>query len=222
MGRKEKQDLQTRKAHISGCPGGRQRKVVKGENLQHLNVDLCPYVVITTYLTLQIRSTHHAPRPWQFQSKQNKDKNPSSLCEGGDGMKIRDYDPPQTHPPQWIFHPFSCTPHITSLPKKLRAAIHLKLPTLISRVYYQLNPYFTYLPDLPVSFLIFFWDKSFSLETESPGKLKRVIMPGFHPWFDWLVVWPGHWDFSVPLSDCKVQPRWRTSLSRLSHLLLQF
>ena len=59
MGRKEKQDLQTRKAHISGCPGGRQRKVVKGENLQRLNVDLCPYVVITTYLTLQIRSTHH-------------------------------------------------------------------------------------------------------------------------------------------------------------------
>ena len=149
-------------------------------------------------------------------------KIPSPLGKVATGWKSGTMTPLQTHLPQWIFHPFICTPHITSLPKKLRAAILLKLPTLISRAYYHLNPHFTNLPELPVSFLNFFWDKSFSLGTESPGKLKKVIMPGSHPWFDWLVIWPGHWDFSVPLSDCKVQPRWRTSLSRLSHLLLQF
>ena len=108
------------------CPGGRQRKVGKGENLQHLNVDFCSYVIITIYLALQIRSTHHAPRPWHFESKQNKDKNPFSPLEGGNGMKIRDYDPPPNSPSPMNIPPLHLYfPH-KWLSKKPRAeATHL-------------------------------------------------------------------------------------------------
>ena len=45
-------------------------------------------------LSMQIGSTHHAPMPWHFWSGVNEDKNPSFLWEGGSGMKIRKYDPP--------------------------------------------------------------------------------------------------------------------------------
>jgi len=45
------------------CLGGRQRKVGKGMNLLQLNVTFAHYVLITTKLALQIRSTHTAPMP---------------------------------------------------------------------------------------------------------------------------------------------------------------
>ena len=72
-------------------------------------------------LVLQVRSTHHASMLWHFWSKLNKDKNPSSPQTEGAGMKIREYDPKPLLP-WWTFHPFICTPLITSLPKKPRAA----------------------------------------------------------------------------------------------------
>ena len=54
------------------------------------------YGLITIQLALQIRSTQHAPMPWHFWSKLNKDKNPSSPQEDGAGMKIK--IKPQTPP----------------------------------------------------------------------------------------------------------------------------
>ena len=72
-------------------------------------------------LVLQVRSTHHTSMLWHLWSKLNKDRNPSSPQTEGAGMKIREYDPKPLLP-WWIFHPFICTPLITSLPKKPRVA----------------------------------------------------------------------------------------------------
>ena len=79
---------------------------------------LCPhYNKIITKLLMHIRSIHHALTPWHFQSKLNKDKNPSSLREGGAGMKIREYNL-QAPPSQWIFCLCNWMSIIMSVPKK--------------------------------------------------------------------------------------------------------
>ena len=75
------------------CPRDRLRKAGKGGNLQRPNVTFCSSFSHYNKISLAAKSTHHAPMPWYYQSKLNKDKYPSSSREGGAGMKIREFDP---------------------------------------------------------------------------------------------------------------------------------
>ena len=148
------------------CLGGRQRKVGKGMNLLQLNVTFAHYVLITTKLALQIRSTNTAPMPW---SKLNKDKNPSSPGKlgwnSGNGI-------PKLLLPPWMFCPFICMPHITSLPKKSRAATHL-CAALPLRTYSCINKSSLDFLDLPVLFLNSFCERTvYSPVTVMPRQLR--------------------------------------------------
>lgn len=58
-----------------------------------------------------------------------KDKNPCFSWEDGAGMKIQKWL--SLHSPV-ISHPFIYMPHITSFPKKLRGATHLRVPVRLS------------------------------------------------------------------------------------------
>ena len=83
------------------------------------------YALITIKLTLQLRSTHHAPMQWHFWSKLNKDRNPSTLWKMELGWKSRNKTS-KLLLPQWRVRPFICMPLMTSLPKKPRgSAPHL-------------------------------------------------------------------------------------------------
>ena len=114
----------------------------------YLMVTFAHYALITIKLALQRGGTHHAPTPWHFRSRLNKVKNPSSLQEGGAGMKNQEINPKRL-PPQWMLCPFIFTSHITSLPKTHREATHLCLATLPLNEYkVLLNPHSAFLTSI--------------------------------------------------------------------------
>ena len=86
--------LQTdRKPHVVNvkCPGGKGERGLNPQLPKVTCSSLCPYYnTIIIKLATQIRSSHHAPTPWHFWSKLNKDKNLPSLWEGEAGMKIKE------------------------------------------------------------------------------------------------------------------------------------
>ena len=76
---------------------------------------LAHYVLITIKLPLQIRSSHHAPKPWHFWCNLKKDKNPSSpqkvKLEWKSGTTT-----PKTPPAPVNIPLLHCMPLITSIP----------------------------------------------------------------------------------------------------------
>ena len=78
------------KPHIWGdkCPGGRLGKVGKSGNLQPPNVTFCSLCFHYNKISLECKKCPSYTMPWHIQSRLNKEKNSSSLQEGGAGIKI--------------------------------------------------------------------------------------------------------------------------------------
>ena len=94
MAKKSRNPQTGRKPHILGCKASIEKKK-EGKGHESSESE-CNLVLITPSLQQNCnkisyarRGTHHAPMPWHRWSKLNKDKNPSSLWEGGVGIKIK-------------------------------------------------------------------------------------------------------------------------------------
>ena len=87
----------------------------KGGNLLHPKVTIVHSVLIVIKLALQIRSSHHVPKPWYFWRNLKKDKNPSSPQK----MKLEWKSgniAPKTPPAPVNIPLLHCMPLITSIP----------------------------------------------------------------------------------------------------------
>ena len=73
-------------------------------------------------LASQIKHHHHAQASGHFHSKLNKPQNPSSPREGGNGMKLREYNT-KSFSPQWTSHYFISKPYITDMLKNSRQLV---------------------------------------------------------------------------------------------------
>lgn len=155
------------------CTGGRQRKVEKDANLQHPNViccSLCPYY---NKLVMQIRSTQHVRTAWHFQSKLNKDKNPSSLGKLELEWKSGTVTTPQIPPSPFITLPIHLYTSHNWLARETQGSCLPVCPPSSPRAYFSLKSSLYFFNCPLVSEFLMLWDKNLSL----PGTFWSLKCP---------------------------------------------